>query len=61
MCNILIPHYKNITTDAWRGLPELTNKNNKFCVFSCKTQAWSIATILDALYTMLELEKNGKI
>lgn len=55
ICSILIPHYKNIINDSWRGIPELTDKNNKFCSFSCRTQAWSIATILDAIYTVREL------
>ncbi len=41
-------------TDPWRGIPELTDKDNKFCVFSCRTQAWSIATILDGIDTLLE-------
>lgn len=42
-------------TDSWRGIPELTDRNNKYCVFSCRTQAWSIATILDGLETLIDM------
>jgi len=45
----LVPHQKHIMTDVWEGLPELTNSHGKVCNDSCTTQAWSIATILDAL------------
>ncbi|XP_032118807.1 glycogen debranching enzyme isoform X4 [Sapajus apella] len=36
----------------WKGLPELTNENAQYCPFSCETQAWSIATILETLYDL---------
>ncbi len=36
----------------WKGLPELTNENGQHCPFSCETQAWSIATVLEALYDL---------
>jgi glycogen debranching enzyme len=49
---ILTPHAKYIKEDNWRGLPELMNKNNSFCSGSCATQAWSFATIIEALYEL---------
>jgi glycogen debranching enzyme len=45
----LTPHYDNILKDPWRGIPELTDKDSKYCKFSCRTQAWSIAMILEGL------------
>lgn len=47
---ILSRHYEFIENDVWMGLPELTNSNGSYCRDSCRTQAWSIATLLDALY-----------
>ena len=47
---ILAPHFEFIENDVWMGLPELTNSNGSHCRDSCRTQAWSIATLLDALY-----------
>lgn len=46
---ILKPYIKHINESDWRGLPELTNSNGSYCSGSCNTQAWSIATILEAL------------
>ncbi len=48
--SILSSHAEYLKFDCWRGLPELMNKDNKICPGSCKTQAWSVATILEALY-----------
>lgn len=45
----LIPHRINLENDKWLGLPELTNSHGTVCKDSCTTQAWSIATINDAL------------
>lgn len=49
---ILSRHYEFIENNVWMGLPELTNSNGSYCRDSCRTQAWSIGTILDALYDM---------
>lgn len=44
---ILTAHLKELRSSPWRGLPELTNDNGSFCYDSCRTQAWSVATILE--------------
>ena len=49
LCKKLIPFEVYIQKDKWSGLPELTNKNGSYCEGSCPTQAWSIATIIEAL------------
>lgn len=43
----LANHYIHLQKSDWKGLPELTNKDATFCPFSCPTQAWSMASILE--------------
>ena len=57
ICQRLIPFEKYIINDSWSGLPELTNKDGKFCPGSCNTQAWSISTIIEAV-DLLEKKKE---
>ncbi|KAL7718910.1 hypothetical protein QTN25_003857 [Entamoeba marina] len=47
--SLLFNHCKHITNDVWMSLPELTNKNGSPCYASCASQAWSIATVFDAV------------
>ncbi|KAL6489111.1 hypothetical protein MHYP_G00028520 [Metynnis hypsauchen] len=54
--NVLSRHHVHIERSPWKGLPELTNENGQFCPFSCETQAWSIATILEVLHDLCEAE-----
>lgn len=55
--SVLCKHHEEILANPWRGLPELTNSNGKYCPGSCRTQAWSSATILETLYDMSLTEK----
>lgn len=50
-------HRAHISADPWAGLPELTNENGGYCHDSCRTQAWSASTLLDALDDMAQLAK----
>uniref|UniRef100_G3PNW0 Glycogen debranching enzyme n=2 Tax=Gasterosteus aculeatus aculeatus TaxID=481459 RepID=G3PNW0_GASAC len=50
--NVLSRHYTHMERSPWKGLPELTNENGQFCPFSCETQAWSLATVLEVLYDL---------
>jgi glycogen debranching enzyme len=52
---ILRPHRDLIQNSVWKGLPELTNHNGSDCKDGCPTQAWSMATILDALFDLQKL------
>lgn len=49
---ILQVHAEHAHGSDWQGLPELTNKDGAFCPGSCTTQAWSSATLLEALYDL---------
>ncbi|KAM3604619.1 uncharacterized protein V6R79_013990 [Siganus canaliculatus] len=50
--NILSRHYTHLERSPWKGLPELTNENGQYCPFSCETQAWSLATVLEVIYDL---------
>ncbi|XP_046883319.1 glycogen debranching enzyme isoform X2 [Hypomesus transpacificus] len=50
--NLLSQHYIHLERSPWKGLPELTNENGQYCPFSCESQAWSIATVLEVLYDL---------
>ncbi|XP_019812558.2 glycogen debranching enzyme [Bos indicus] len=50
--NVLSRHYVHLERSPWKGLPELTNENGQYCPFSCETQAWSIAAVLEILYDL---------
>ncbi|XP_051552871.1 glycogen debranching enzyme-like isoform X1 [Myxocyprinus asiaticus] len=50
--NVLSRHYVHMERSPWKGLPELTNENGQYCPFSCETQAWSIATVLEVLHDL---------
>ncbi|KAI5984314.1 glycoside hydrolase family 13 protein [Pisolithus albus] len=54
----LLQPRNHIQTDAWAGLPELTNENGAFCRDSCNTQAWSASTMLDFLEDVHEYAKS---
>ena len=58
LCRRLIPFEKYIEKDKWSGLPELTNKDGSFCEGSCPTQAWSIATLIEALNELAHRYNN---
>ncbi|XP_064607423.1 glycogen debranching enzyme-like isoform X2 [Liolophura sinensis] len=54
----LTRHYEEIMRSPWQSLPELTNSDGKFCYDSCPAQAWSVATILEVLYDLEQLEAD---
>ena len=54
--SLLQPHVALVQSPPWYGLPELTNANGAFCPDSCRTQAWSFATILEALHLLKEID-----
>jgi len=45
----LLAHRRELALGKWRALPELTNSKGTVCHHSCPSQAWSIATLLDAM------------
>ncbi|BFY99964.1 hypothetical protein BsWGS_03004 [Bradybaena similaris] len=54
--SVLCKHYEEILNNPWQGLPELTNSNGQYCAGSCRTQAWSAATILETMHDLATLE-----
>ena len=46
----LTNHRFFIENNDWISLPELTNDNGSYCQHSCPSQAWSIATVLEAIF-----------
>ncbi|CAF3842347.1 unnamed protein product [Rotaria sp. Silwood1] len=40
-------------SNDWKGLPELTNADGRLCPYSCNLQAWSSATLIEALYDLI--------
>jgi len=49
-------HWKYLQCTPWKSLPELTNKNGDECWGSCRVQAWSLATLLEVLKDLEELD-----
>lgn len=47
----LAEHFIHLQKSDWKGLPELTNKDAAYCQFSCPTQAWSMASILEVNFS----------
>lgn len=58
---ILTAHLREIETSHWRGLAELTNENGSYCSDSCRTQAWSMATVLEVLDDLNKIQTTNKI
>ncbi|KAJ8945126.1 hypothetical protein NQ318_001591 [Aromia moschata] len=55
---ILAKHFAELQTSPWRGLPELTNSNGSYCKDSAKTQAWSMACVLEVLSDLQKIESS---
>ncbi|XP_066584134.1 glycogen debranching enzyme isoform X2 [Prorops nasuta] len=55
---IISRHFVEASTNHWRGLPELTNKDGEYCKDSCRSQAWSASTILEVLYDLDKLKRE---
>ena len=49
---VLARHREALFSSEWKSLPELTSADGVFCRDSCPAQAWSCATILEAMYDL---------
>jgi len=57
---LLEGHRKHILHSPWMSLPEMLDAHNQENPFSCPAQAWSVSTIIEALYDFLEKSKEIK-
>ncbi|XP_014469825.1 PREDICTED: glycogen debranching enzyme isoform X4 [Dinoponera quadriceps] len=55
---IVSRHFVEASTNHWRGLPELTNKDGSYCKHSCRTQAWSASSILEVLHDLQKIKRE---
>lgn len=46
------PSAAELRASPWRGLPELTNAGGAYCRDSCRSQAWTAASALEALHEL---------
>lgn len=53
---VLSRHRESLFLSEWKSLPELTSSNGKLCPDSCPAQAWSCATILEAIYDLQQIQ-----
>ena len=44
--------------NGYRGLPELTNEDGRYCKDSCSTQAWSGGTLLEYFYKKQKMKQQ---
>lgn len=42
-------HKDRLLGSDWLGLPEITNNDGDTCHFSCDSQAWSIACLVEGV------------
>lgn len=52
-------HRKHILTSPWLSLPEITDAHGQENAFGCPAQAWSIGTIIDAVYDYTKIMNEG--
>ncbi len=48
-------HRKHIAASPWMSLPEMTDAHGQENPHGCPAQAWSVATIIDAMYDFTEI------
>eukprot|EP01022_Parablepharisma_sp_SALTPOND_P008156 TRINITY_DN135298_c0_g1_i1.p1 TRINITY_DN135298_c0_g1~~TRINITY_DN135298_c0_g1_i1.p1 ORF type:complete len:1666 (-),score=190.28 TRINITY_DN135298_c0_g1_i1:86-5026(-) len=59
---VLECHRKHILSSPWMSLPEITDAHNQVNPFGCPAQAWSVATVIEAIYdfTKVMAEESDK-
>lgn len=52
------PLAAEVETSPWRGLPELSNAGGAYCAYSCRSQAWSAAAVLEVLHDLRRAQRH---
>jgi len=54
-------HKDVLLGSEWLGLPEVTNENGQHCSFSCESQAWSTACLIEAICSHSSMKDDGTL
>lgn len=54
-------HLSDSEGNPFAGIPELTNAEGAYCLFSCESQAWSCSGLIELVYELNYFESIEKV